>query len=142
MPRMVFVDTWGWVALGHRRDSCHQEVKRFYRQLRKEGARIYTSDYVLDEVITLLFRRETFQEAVRFLEGLFAATEQGALTIERITSTRFAEAWKLRQRFHDKPLISFTDSTSSTLMKELGLREVLTEDDHFTQVGMGLQKVP
>ena len=138
----VFVDTWGWVALGHRRDSHHQQIKDFYEQLLRRGGRLYTTDYVLDEVITLLFKREVFEEAAHFLEGLFAGAGQGTLVIERITSARFAEAWKLRKRFQDKPSISFTDLTSMTLMRELALTQVLTDDEHFTHVGMNLAKVP
>jgi predicted nucleic acid-binding protein len=142
MAGAVFVDTWGWIALGHRRDARHHEIKQFYQGLRQLGTRIYTTDYVLDETVTLLFRREPVAEAVRYLEALLAAADQGYLRIERITSARFAQAWALRRRFTDKPLISFTDLTSMALMKELGLTQILTEDDHFHHVGMGFQKVP
>jgi predicted nucleic acid-binding protein len=142
MSDAVFVDTWGWVALGHRNDSRHEEVKRFYLQLRDDERRIYTSDFVLDEVITLLFRRESFDEAVQLMEGIFAASELEHLVVEKVTSARFEEAWKLRLRFDDKPSISFTDLTTIVLMKELDLSEVLTDDDHFIHVGMGFQKVP
>jgi uncharacterized protein len=142
MPAPVFVDTWGWVALGHRRDVRHQEITDCYQKLRSNGVTINTSDYVLDEVITLLFRREVFQEAQRFLEGIFASADRQILTVERITSQRFAAAWRLRQTFADKPLISFTDLTTMALMKELGITQILTEDDHFTHVGMGFQQVP
>ncbi len=69
MPKAVFIDTWGWLALGHRRDARHQEVKALYQALQKEGSLCYTTDYVLDETITLLFRREVFEEAIRFMEG-------------------------------------------------------------------------
>lgn len=142
MPRTIFIDTWGWIALGHRRDARHDEIKRYYQQLRTEGTRIISSDYVLDEMMTLLFRRESFPEALRFTEAIFSAAEQQLFMIERITSFRFAEAWKLRQRFQDKPLISFTDFTSMVVMKELGVTEILTEDDHFIHVGIGFRKVP
>jgi len=66
----IFVDTWGWMALGHRREPRHAEVKRIYHELCSNQIPIYTSDYVLDELITLLFRREVFEEAVRFVEGI------------------------------------------------------------------------
>ena len=59
-PQAVFIDTWGWMAFGHRRESRHAEVKRIYQELRTKDVPIYTSDYVLDEVITLLFRRESY----------------------------------------------------------------------------------
>ena len=142
MPDTVFIDTWGWLALGHRRDARHQEVKAFYQSLREKGILCYTTDYVLDETITLLFRREVFEEAVYFMEGIFQATEERFLTVERITSERFTSAWKLRKRLQDKPKISFTDFTSMAIMEEKGIKNVLTEDEHFMQVGMGFQRVP
>ena len=142
MPELIFVDTWGWITLGHHRDPHHLEVKGFHQELRKVGGVFYTSDYILDEVATLLFRREVFGEAVRFMEGVFEGAQQGQLTIERITSDRFAAAWRLRKHLQDKPRISFTDLTSMVLMQELGLTEILTEDEHFLQVGMGFQKMP
>ena len=142
MADAVFDDTWGWVELGHRRAPRHDEVRRFYRRLVQQQAPIHTSDYVLDETLTLLFRREVFQEAVRFVEAILSAAEQGRLIIERITSDRFANAWTLRQRFQDKPAISFTDLTSMVVMQELGINDVLTEDEHFDQVGMGFRRVP
>jgi preprotein translocase subunit Sec63 len=52
------------------------------------------------------------------VEGIFKAAERSHLTIERVTSERFAAAWKLRQRFQDKPKISFTDLTSMIIMRE------------------------
>ncbi len=33
MPDSVFIDTWGWVALGHRKDARHQEVKALFTDL-------------------------------------------------------------------------------------------------------------
>ena len=142
MPDSVFIDTWGWAALGHRKDARHREVKTLYRELRSQGARLYTSDYVLDELITLLFRREAFEEGVRFVEGLFNASEQRLLIVERITSDRFSSAWALRKKLQDKPKVSFTDLTSMTVMEELGVERVLTDDEHFEHVGMGFRKCP
>ncbi len=72
------MDTWGWLAVGHHRDPRHEEVKRFYKSLKDGGAVIYTSDYVLDELITILFRRELFEEASRFTEAIFRAAEYRA----------------------------------------------------------------
>jgi len=87
---------------------------------RSRGCAVYTSDYVLDEVTTLLFRREVFSEAVRLMEGLFAAASVGSLTVERVTSARFVPAWERRKRFQDKPRVSFTDLTSMVTCRNLG----------------------
>ncbi|MCL5985970.1 MAG: PIN domain-containing protein [Actinobacteria bacterium] len=142
MQEPVFVDTWGWLSLGHRKDPRHQELRQIYNMLCAQSIPIYTSDYVLDELITLLFRREVFAEARAFTEGILASTTSGYLSIELITMERFEAAWNLRQRFADKPAISFTDLTSMVVMWELGIKKILTQDEHFLQVGMGFQSIP
>ena len=138
----IFVDTWGWMALGHRREPRHAEVKRVYQECRTHQIPIYTSDYILDEVITLLFRREIFGEAIRFVQSILIAAALGQVRIERVTSDRFSRAWELRKQFQDKPTISFTDLISMVIMAECSIRQVLTEDRHFLQVGMGFSSLP
>ncbi len=102
----------------------------------------YTTDYVLDETFTLLFRRLPFKEATDSLDLINLAIKEGYLRLERITAERFEKAKGLRIKFQDKPRISFTDLTSMVVMAELGIANILTEDKHFTQVGMGFQKIP
>ena len=103
---------------------------------------VHTSDYVLNELITLLFRRESHAEAMRFVDGIVADQVAGRVLIHRVSAERFFAALGLRRRFQDKPLISFTDFTSMAIMAELGMEEVLTEDEHFLHVGVGFQKIP
>lgn len=103
---------------------------------------VHTSDYVLDELITLLFRRETYEEATWFLDGLLADSARGALQIQRLTTERFQAALELRKRFQDKPDISFTDLTTMVIMRELQITAVVEEDNHFLHVGLGFQRLP
>jgi len=142
MPEMVFIDTWGWLAIGHRKDPFHKRVVECYQKLQSEKSRVFTSDYILDETITLLFRREKYEEAVNFMVGIFQAAESGYLLVDKINAPRFSSAWELRKTFKDKPLISFTDITTMVIMQERGIKQILTKDEHFTHVGMGFQIVP
>jgi len=48
-----------------------------------------TSDYVIDELITSLFRNVDFSSAIEFMESLFAAIEDNQIKLERITESRF-----------------------------------------------------
>jgi len=64
------------------------------------------------------------------------------IEVEHVTRERFSRAWRLRLRYREKPRISFTDLTSFVIMRELGLRHVLTGDAHFQQVGLGFVRVP
>ena len=97
---------------------------------------------MLDETLTIVFRRLPFSVAVESISFVDEAIGQGYLNLEWISPERFEEAKRLRLRFRDKPKISFTDLTSMAVMKELGVVSILTEDDHFTQVGMGFERMP
>lgn len=139
---MLFIDTWGWVALHNRRETRHGEVKAFYREYRLSGGKIYTTDYVLDETLTLLFRRLPLELAKKSMESINDAIAQGYLDLEWISPSLFEEAKVLRLKFDDKPRISFTDLTSMVVMKELGVKSILTDDDHFVQLGFDFEKMP
>lgn len=136
------MDTWSYLALAHRHDNHHQSVVRAYKELRRQQYWFYTSDYVFDELITLLFRRAPYQEAVTFVESLMLGVERGTLIVEKISVERFTSAWTLRKKFRDQLRISFTDLTSIVVMDELGIKQVFTDDDHFLHIGMGLRKIP
>ena len=138
----IFIDTWGWLTLRDRREARHREVDRCYREVRRRRDSIYTSDYVLDETITLLFRRLPSVRAEEPLQYIQQAIAEGYLRLEWMTPQRFEKVIELRYRFQDKPRISFTDLTSMVVVSEQEIEEILTEDDHFLHVGMGFRKVP
>lgn len=136
MKNGLFIDTWGWVTLLNKRESRYKEIRSFYSDFRNKESSIYTTDYVLDETFTLLFRRLPFPIAAKAMSFIEDAIHDGYLLLEWITPERFKQAEALRLRFKDKPKISFTDLTTIVVMKELTLIHILTEDDHFDQIGM------
>ena len=137
----LLVDTWGWLALRDKGDARHREaVSAFEEELRT--GRVATTDFVLDETFTLLFRRLSAQKARESVEFLMEAVEAGSVVLVPISAPRFREAVKLRLKFRDKPDISFTDFTSMVVMRELQVKRILTEDRHFVQAGFGFQRVP
>jgi len=76
------------------------------------------------------------------MRSLDEAIRKGYLNLEWISPEIFSKAKELQFRFIDKPMISFTDLTSMVVMKEFGIKSILTDDEHFIHVGMGFQKVP
>ena len=138
----LFVDTWGWIAVHDRSEKPYTPAVRCLEERMRARGRVITSDYVLDELITNLFGRRPFEEAWRFVEGLLAGAESRFVTIERVTESRFRTALEMRDRFRDKPRISFTDLTSMAIMQELRISDVLTADVHFSQVGLGFRRYP
>ena len=138
----IFIDTWGWLTLRDRDESRHEDTKEFYQKFRDQNGIIYTSDYVLDETITLLFKRLPFKTAKKSLAQIDKAIEKGYLQVEWVTPERFERTKVLRLKYQDKPKISFTDLTSMVVMREIGVKDIVTGDEHFEHVGMGFQKCP
>lgn len=138
----LFVDTWGWVELNNKRSPRYQEVASFYREFVQKRGIVYTTDYVLDEAITLLFQRLPYPIADESLKLIEQSITVNTIRLQQITSERFKKTVGLRRKYKDKPRISFTDLTSMVVMRELGIKDVLTEDHHFIQVGLGFNIVP
>jgi len=135
--KTLFIDTWGWINLFNRKESHHQQVSQYYQMARSKQTSIITTDYVLDEVYTLLFKRLPVELAQNALETISDSVKNGYLNLEWITPELFKASQKLRLKFQDKPDISFTDLTSMVIMQEYGITDILTGDAHFTHVGMG-----
>ena len=143
MDNAIFIDSWAWVALANQNDPEYHLARRRFNSISKEGLRLFTSDYVLDEAFTQIFQDTCTHNykcspiAYEFVKKLFEGITSKWLTLERIDKHRFESAKSLRGRFEDKPDISFTDLTSFVVMNELGLRNVFTDDQHFERVNMG-----
>ena len=101
-----------------------------------------TTDYVLAELITQLYRLLPSAHAESFVAAVLTAVEAGTYRLERISSERFAAAWQLRRQYADKPTISFVDFTSFVVMRELAIQDVFTGDGHFDQANLGFRLLP
>jgi predicted nucleic acid-binding protein len=137
----IFFDTWGWVAIANKNDKHHKDVFEFYKEFLLSRGVPITSDYVLSETFTLLKSRANIDGVIQFGEGLLQAISASKIILENITAPRWREAWEFLKRFRDKPRISFCDFSSFVVMRELDIREVLTNDAHFEQVGFGFKKL-
>lgn len=138
----LVVDTWGWLALADESEPRHAAVREILQGLWASGGRAVTTDYILDETLTLIFRRLPFARARRFMSTIEEGEADRSLEVERIVPDRFARAKALRLRFRNKPRISFTDLTTMVVMQELRVQRVVTADAHFRQVGLDFEPIP
>ena len=134
----LFVDTWGWVAVADRGDSSHEAATEIFRQARRSGGAV-TSNFILDETFTLLFKRRPFEDAWHFTTDVVRSP---FIDIQEVTGARFSRTIELRKQFSDKPRISFTDLSTMAIMQEFGVTDILTADKHFTHVGLGIRALP
>lgn len=138
MARSVFVDTSGWYALIDRRDASHGATRDAVERLIREGVRLVSTDYVIDESCTLAKARAGSEAALRLLDLLNGTA---ALDLEWIGPDRFARAEALFRKYRDQAF-SFTDCTSFAVMRERRIREVITGDDHFRIMGFQMLPAP
>ena len=135
----LLVDSWGWLVLEDSRDPLHKTVSGIYAEAAATSGNVFSTTFILDETISLLFRRRPFREAAQFTSGLLNSP---FITVEEITPARFRKAFDLRLRLRDKPDISFTDLTSMIVARELKVTDILTGDRHFHQMGLGINILP
>ena len=117
-------------------------VIKQHRKLLKKNRRYVTTDYVLGELIDYLYDATAEPQARDFIRGLLGKANAGILQLVHISPEQFQRAWQMRQKYHDKPDISFVDFTSMVVMQDLGITEVFTGDAHFQKVNLGFRLFP
>lgn len=132
MRSRVFVDTSAWKALYDKDDPCHKIAKRTLADLKRKGSFIFTSNYVVDETLTLLRIRVDHLSAIEFGEYVRASKVTSTLAVDNAIEN---EAWVIFKKYWDKTF-RFTDCTSFALMRKLSLDSAFTLDEHFRQFGL------
>ncbi len=132
--KAFLVDTSAWYALINRRDPSHINVF----QVLKEAPRLVSTNFIFDETITLCRQRLGFTAACRVGHVL---RNHPRLDLIRLENRDEQSAWKLFQDRSDKHY-SYTDCTSFSLMRRLGLDTAVAKDADFLHEGFQLMPAP
>lgn len=112
-------------------DPDHDRARMFRDGWLRSGGRLLSTDFVLDETLTLLRVRLGLDAAECWWNQIEGSSR---LVWEWIDPERADKARHWFFRWRDKAF-SFTDCTSFIVMKEHRLRTALTSDHHFAQAG-------
>jgi len=132
--KQLFVDTSGWDALADKADKDHERALQFRDEIAGE-CKLVTSNYILDELYTLLLMNVGFQPTVDYKEKLDILIAEHVLDVVWINGDLAKRAWDVFEQYNVDKLWSFTDCTSYVLMKNFGITEVFAFDHHFEQMG-------
>jgi predicted nucleic acid-binding protein len=132
--RRVFGDTSFFFALVAKRDPAHRPAVAAFEKLLRAGARVVTTDYVVDETLTLTKARIDAPTSLSLLDRM---ERSDSIDLQMLTGERFA-ASKQYFRKHSDHGYSFTDCTSFVLMDELDIGAALTTDRHFEEAGFAV----
>jgi len=126
---MIFTDTGGWFSLSIPVDPHHSAAAQWYQNNRQP---LLTTDFVVDETLTLLKARGQNTRAITLGQQFFSGS---LATIYYLTEADIQQTWEVFSRFADKEW-SFTDCSSKVVMEKLGITEAFAFDQHFRQFGM------
>ena len=125
---MIFVDTGAWYASLVPTDPDHTRAVQW---LATNYSPLLTTDYVIDETLTLLRVRGERKRALLLGTRFF---HHDLAEIHKITANDLMLAWNAFEQFHDKSW-SFTDCTSKVVMEQLNIQVAFAFDHHFHQFG-------
>ncbi|MGQ0504550.1 MAG: type II toxin-antitoxin system VapC family toxin [Myxococcaceae bacterium] len=128
---MIFLDTGSFLARYLARDQHHKSSLKTWRKLEKANQRCCTTNFVLDELLTLLARRASYAFAAERGRALYTS---GILSVLRPEKSDELAALDLFEKYSDQE-VSFTDCISFTLMRKHRLKEAFTFDRHFKLAG-------
>jgi predicted nucleic acid-binding protein len=126
----IFLDTSFLVAFYNKQDQNHSHARKFISEI-DIGISFVISDYIFDEVLTVLLVRGGKPLSI---EAGRMILEDDRIDLLQIDGQVFQKTWIVYQSFKDKEW-SFTDCTSYVLMKNLSISTGASFDDHFKQFG-------
>ncbi len=133
---MIFVDTSAWYALEVEDDAHHVEARRFLGKLSSNSYGVsVTTDYVLDETLTLLRMRRGLQAASTFIDKVRGSR---SVKVFWVSEEVFDNAVELFRGPQDHSW-SFTDCTSFAPMRELSVGDAYALDKRFAEAGFSIR---
>lgn len=127
----VFIDTSLFKGLIDEKDEFHSKAIKLWQQFAKKNSSLVTSNYILDEVFTLVRIKCGAAKVNKLRE--FLEQSSHVLNIVRVTTDDEGDAWQWFGREDWK--LSFTDAVSFAVMRRLEISTVGTFDRDFERAG-------
>ena len=131
----AFLDTSGWFAALSPKEAKHALARASYGNWIEGGRQLVTTNLVVAEMQILLSRFRGAKEGLRFLDSLYQDASHHVVFVDRDLERAAVDRWM--RRFADQQL-SMADAVSFEVMRERGIRQALSLDEHFTSAGFEL----
>lgn len=122
----TLLDSSFMIAFFNIKDINHETAKKIMQKL-KEGVygKLFISDYIFDEFVTLAAKRARPDLAVEWGQMLLESDKIGMLNIDK---QAFTEAWNL---FRTTKGFSFTDCTLVSVAAQFSIGSIVSFDSDF-----------
>jgi predicted nucleic acid-binding protein len=128
----VLFDTSGAFALIIPRDQFHRQARAFVGGAR--NLRLHIPEVVLGETYTTLRRRQGYQVAMRWVDGVLRSS---TIVLHRPEPDDYESAWSVLREYAGVPL-SYADASVVALGRATGIKDVFSFDTDFASCGMRL----
>jgi predicted nucleic acid-binding protein len=135
--RRVFADTGFFIVLANEDDSRHGTAWDYKKYFVSEGYSFVYTDLVFAELIRPGRHRLNWRLCARI-----GAEVQSGEEYELVRGAAYeVAAWKDFFLKYDDKEFSFCDCVSFAIMKDLGIKEVITTDQDFGRINLGFEPV-
>jgi predicted nucleic acid-binding protein len=129
---LIFVDTTFWIGDADVNDDFHASSLDVVEAIRKSETSVaVTTDFVLNETVTILGRRKAFGPEKASKAASIILSSPRVLTVF-IDESLLKETLELYPTYRGK--LGVTDVSSVAVMKKYGLREIYSHDRDFDSV--------
>lgn len=129
----LFIDSGAFIARHSKNDTNHDKAVKLFQQIlegRLPVTRMYTSDFVVGEAVTVSLVRASHKHAVALGDAILNSK---SIELLRVDEETFKEAWKIFKKYDQG--FNFTDCTSFALMMKNNINHVFSFDKHFDILG-------
>jgi predicted nucleic acid-binding protein len=131
MPSDVFLDTNGWIALLHSKDSSHASAKRVWLDIGRDGRRVILTDWIIAETGNGLARSGARHQFAEVVARFWNSPLVEIVVVDRILIERAIDRYC---QYADKTW-GLVDCASFVVMQGRDIGEAFTSDQHFEQAG-------
>lgn len=123
---MIFIDASFYLSLLNPNDSNHEKAVKIGKKHKNEE--YVTTQMVLGEVLTVGSQRFNKALTVKFVEEILKSRTRVVLEKSNLIKQAFILYKKIRSKN-----VSWVDCYSLTVMRKLGIKTVITFDNHLKQ---------
>lgn len=137
LPKRLYVDSGGWIALLSARDQHHSEADRLFRLAAKHRIPLFTSNLVLAEVHRLLLYRAGARAGAVSLRRVLSSH---LVHLECATPVHHAAGLEWLERLSEQQ-VTYTDAVSFAVMESIQCLKAISFDRHFSLAGFALWRL-
>ncbi len=128
----LILDTSFIIALNDAGDFNHKHAQSLRARIEdKEFGRCYFSDYIFDELMTLMMARSIHNKKIMDIGDALLGDE--TIELLKVDKEVFMQSWGL---FKISSNLSFTDCTTIILAKDFNVKNIASFDSDFDRFNM------